>query len=307
MSDFGSNKFGLPNAVNGRVDQLSLSERCWSRLKRFGVRFFNVVKPLPQGVGSLLALSLLGSTVVYAAVVGGQSKVWVSELGSNVGLSVDRIKIDGLVETSKELVVHAIQAAGYDNSLLGLDLAQAQKNVVDLPWVEGAELRKVYPGFIQVSIQEKQPFALWQRHGEVVVIERDGSVIDKYQGSFVTGLPFVVGEDASERAYEFVQRIKKHKEVYNKAASFIRVSKRRWDVRLKNGMLIQLPEGDFETVLAEIALLDHRSSLLSRDVLIVDCRVRDRIALRLPADLAEKRREVLKKRVEEYKKSGRQA
>ena len=65
------------------------------------------------------------------------------------------------------------------------------------------------------------------------------------------------------------------------------IAGRRWDVRLDNGVTIQLPEGDPAEALAKLAEVDSATGLLSKDIELVDMRLSDRMVVRLMTSSVE--------------------
>ena len=82
-------------------------------------------------------------------------------------------------------------------SLVSFDVDKAQKRVAALPWVEAASVRKFYPGTLSVDIVERTPYALWQRDGEVFVIDEAGIEIAPLEEARFAKLPFLVGGGAN--------------------------------------------------------------------------------------------------------------
>jgi cell division protein FtsQ len=72
------------------------------------------------------------------------------------------------------------------------------------------------------------------------------------------------------------------------------VADRRWDLRLTNGIDVQLPESDVAAALDRLVGLDHDKKLLSRDITVVDLRLPDRVTVRLSDAAAAARNEALK-------------
>jgi cell division protein FtsQ len=74
----------------------------------------------------------------------------------------------------------------------------------------------------------------------------------------------------------------------------ILVADRRWDLRLSNGIDVQLPEDDVAAALHRLVELDRDKKLLSRDITAVDLRLPDRVTVRLSDAAAAARDEALK-------------
>ena len=74
----------------------------------------------------------------------------------------------------------------------------------------------------------------------------------------------------------------------------ILVAERRWNLRLKNGIDVRLPETDVEQALDTLVALDRDKKLLSRDIVAVDLRLPDRVTVRLSDEAAQAREDALK-------------
>jgi len=46
---------------------------------------------------------------------------------------------------------------------------------MELPLVKSARVLKLYPDNLVIAIEEREPYALWQRDGKVAVIAADGT------------------------------------------------------------------------------------------------------------------------------------
>jgi cell division protein FtsQ len=77
-----------------------------------------------------------------------------------------------------------------------------------------------------------------------------------------------------------------------KAAFF--VGERRWNLRLKDGLDIRLPENDVGNALATLSKLDRDDKLFSRDIVAVDMRLPDRFTVQLSDDAAKARDDLFK-------------
>jgi cell division protein FtsQ len=74
------------------------------------------------------------------------------------------------------------------------------------------------------------------------------------------------------------------------------IAERRWNLRMKNGIDVKLPETGVEHALDTLAGLDRDKKLLSRDITSVDLRLPDRVGVRLSDAAAQAREEMLKKK-----------
>ena len=188
------------------------------------------------------------------------------------------------------------QAAGIGpgTSLLFLDAVAAREGLLAVPWIADAQVRKLYPDRVDIEIVEREAFAFWQVKGKVQVIAEDGTVIAPVELAPRPDLPLVVGVGADKRAKGIVMLLARFPDIAAQTRAAVLVAERRWNLRMKNGIDVRLPEVDPAAALAELSGLDREKKLLSRDVVAIDLRLPDRITVRLSDDAAKAREEAMK-------------
>jgi cell division protein FtsQ len=271
------------------------------RFLRRPVRFFGRMVDgnfeAPRYSASILTAGFLALTGCYGAYLGGHIPVVVQAITSRLGFAVDEVKISGHRETSEIDVLERLGLDGW-TSTVGFDAEAARERIAGLPWVQAATVRKIYPDTLEIRIEERKPFAVWQHGSELSLIERSGHVIAPYAGGHAV-LPLIIGFGAPEAAPGFLDRIRSHPELFARTKGYIRVAERRWDVRFENGVTVKLPETGEDRALDELARLDGESGLLSRDISAVDMRFADRLVVQLTPEAATRReaavKEMLKK------------
>jgi cell division protein FtsQ len=99
-----------------------------------------------------------------------------------------------------------------------------------------------------------------------------------------------VGEGANEYAAQILPAVAAQPRLMERLEALVRVDNRRWDLRLKDGSLVQLPAVDEEAALIQLQQLDQKSRILElgferidlRDPTVVAVRPRDGV---LPGQL----------------------
>lgn len=236
----------------------------------------------PRHAGLKGAGALILATLIVGLVMGGHVQSVVASVTSDVGMTVERIKITGQRETS-ELDVLAALKIGDNASLATFDLAAARDRVEALPWVKQARLSKLYPSGLVVEIAEREAFALW-RHGQrVSIIDAEGMVLGDYLEERFASLPLVVGDGASMRASEIVALLEGFPGLQSRVKAAVLVADRRWNLVLDNNVEVWLPESGPDAALRKIAGLDGGNRLLDRAVARIDARFPDRLVVGLTA------------------------
>jgi cell division protein FtsQ len=291
-----------PRAENdlrgGRPDRLAwlasgrrLMGRSVSRIVRL---------PPPPGVGVAAAVLLLAATLGYGAFAGGHVAAivdWLKDArdraANAAGFRIAAISLTGPKEVSREEILTTAGVTGRA-SLLFLDAAAARTRLLANPWIADAAVLKLYPDRLQITITERQAFALWQKDGRVSVIAADGTVLEPFVENRYLGLPLVVGRGAQRQAKDFLAIVDRYPDIRSAVRASVLVAERRWNLRLNNGIDVRLPEADVEQALDRLVALDRDKKLLSRDIVAVDLRLPDRVTVRLSDAAAQVRDDALK-------------
>ena len=111
----------------------------------------------------------------------------------------------------------------------------------------------------------------------------------------LASLSFVVGNGAAAKARSFLAVLDQYPSIRDQVRASILVAERRWNLRLKNGIDVRLPDINIEQALETLARFDREKHLLSRDITAVDLRLPDRLTVRLSDAVAQAREEAFKK------------
>jgi cell division protein FtsQ len=257
-------------------------------LRRLSVRIANLRVPRGAGLAATAALFLF--TGMFGANRGDHWPAIRSglvslgdDMANAAGLRVIAVRLSGNRQLHHEDVM-TLAGIGERTSVLFFDPLSARDRLRASPWVADATIQKLYPNELMVSIVEREPFARWQRNGQIVVIAQDGAVIMPHVDARFTTLPLVVGQGAELRAREIVAHLADHPALAAQVHGASLVGQRRWTLVMKNGIDVLLPDADLGAALAALSRLDAEKSLLSRDVSAIDLRVRGRVSVRLSDD-----------------------
>ena len=255
---------------------------------------------LPKRFGIALTVLLLLGSASLGVVKGGHVEELVgalsdtrNALANSAGFRIPSVAINGRKQLSQDEVL-AIGGVNGRSSLLFLDAATVRDKLKTNPWIADATILKLYPGQLQIDIIERSAFALWQQDGRLSVIADDGAVLEPYMSRRFISLPLVVGKGADVRARDFLALLDRYPQVRSVTKAAIFVGERRWNLRLKDGLDIRLPENDVGNALALLSKLDKEDRLFSRDILTVDMRLPDRLTVQLSEDAAKAREELFK-------------
>jgi len=240
--------------------------------------------PLPsrRGLAVIGAVLVLGGGTVAAWHVERSGEIGRAFVAgtARLGLAVGNIEVIGRHMTSREAVLRAV-GAERGTPIFGISPEVVKTRLETLAWVRSASVERRLPDTLRIRLVEREPFALWQRDGKLALIDRDGTVItDEKLGRF-PGLIVLVGDDAPHRAEGLIEMLSSQPALASRVAAAVLVGGRRWNIRLDNGIDIELPESGSAAAWAQLARLQRSDSLLARNIQVVDMRLPDRLVVRV--------------------------
>jgi cell division protein FtsQ len=260
-----------------------------------------IERHVPRRAGIAATLMLLLASAGFGIVRGRHLDELSTALGdsrnalaNSAGFRITSVGINGRKQLTQDEVL-AIGGVNGRSSLLFLDASAVRERLKANPWIADATVLKLYPGALQISIVERKAFALWQQDGRLSVIADDGAVLEPYVTRRFLSLPLVVGKGAETRARDFLALLAQYPQVRDATRAVVFVGQRRWNLRLKDGLDVRLPENDLDKALTELSRLDKEDHLFSRDIVAVDMRLPDRLTVQLSDDAAKAREELFKK------------
>jgi cell division protein FtsQ len=250
---------------------------------------------------ALAAFVILGMGA-YGAIHGGHAPYVgqaIFEAGNTLaraaGFETVRLEARGLnALTYDDLLFQSGLTPGSTLLLVNAEYTRAQ--LKRHPRIAEAMVRKLYPDRLEIEIEEREAFARWQNNGQVQLVAKDGTVLGPSVDPKMMSLPLVIGKGAEKRAAAFFALMEHFPSVKAETRAGVLIAERRWNIRLKNGTDVRLPEEDPAQALARLVELDRTRQILTRDVNVIDLRAADRVSVTLPDAAAEARLKTKSKR-----------
>lgn len=179
--------------------------------------------------------------------------------------------------------IREILGLNFPISSFDLDLADLRNRVLSLPPVETAEVRLEGGSILHVKVKEKVPALLLKDDTGIHVLNKNGDYIRPLLSTeYGSKLPVITGEGAQKAAAEAFILFSALYEKLDEVRGLVLVGGRRWNIVLKSGQVIMLPEKKPEQAVQKILILDKAEKILSRDIAVFDFRLPYRITLRFP-------------------------
>lgn len=228
----------------------------------------------------LVCVLLLAGLAVQSFGQGTSLRARLGDATARLGLRVQEIRIEGQQKTPDELLRAALGVQRGD-SILGFSVDAARRRLEAIDWVKSATVERRLPGLVVVKLVERRPFAVWQLDGKFTLVDRDGNTVsDSDVATFADQVPLIVGPGAPQAAAALLDLLQQQPGILSRMVAAVRIGDRRWNLRMKNGADILLPEGAEAQALARLAQLQSQYALLDRPLRTVDLRLPDRLVIR---------------------------
>ena len=250
-----------------------------SAIKLFLRRQRVLVRPALLGLAGLTALALITVGVLATDPASRLRGVASAISHTGPGFTVHDIQVEGREYTPRDIFDTALGVRRGD-ATLGFDPAAARARLEASAWIASAHIERRLPGTIIVRIAERRAYAVWQRDGRFSIIDREGAVMQSDNLGAFGPLPLVVGAGANEAAAGIIDLLRAHPAIAGRVEAAVRVSERRWNLKLVQGPDVLLPEGHEAAAITRLAEMHGRDRLLDRPLAAIDMRLPDRLVLR---------------------------
>lgn len=263
--------------------------RPYAPAKLGAVRGVGLPPQIALGVAAIAVLIALAGALIaehrgQAQAGAGAGNSAFDRMTAHLGLKVGNLVVQGATPMAKDDIVKAAQVYR-DQPILGLDLAAVRARVEKVGWVKQARIVRLLPDTIVIAVIQRSTLAVWQHQGHTLVIDGEGHTIPEADPSRFPQLPLVVGEGANDAAAQILPLVASRPRLTQRLDALVRVDGRRWDLRMNDGGLIQLPPTGEDAALIQLDQLDQKSRILELGFARIDLRDPEMVTVR-PKDAA---------------------
>jgi cell division protein FtsQ len=232
-----------------------------------------VAAVLVAGMGVMLATGHRGERLADAAHRALDSRF------ASAGFALREVRLVGATDASRRDILAAAQVF-HDQPLLSLDLDAVRHRVEQVGWVRRVRVVRLLPDTLLIAVDERSLEAVWEHEGHITVVDRTGAPVPEADPGRFPNLPLIVGAGANEAAAGVLPAVLSRPRLVQRLEALVRVDGRRWDLRLRDGTIIQLPSDTEEAALIQLDQLDQRSRVLDLGLARIDLRDPEMVAVR---------------------------
>ena len=150
---------------------------------------------------------------------------------------VTNIEVSGLGEIENKLMIDQIKNLKLSN-IFFINKAEINNLISSNPLIEKYQIFKSYPSAIKIIVKKTNFIAKINHNNEIFVIGSNGKLIpNTFQ---VSDLPYIFGKPEIQDFLKFKQIVDQSKFSFDEIDSFYFFPSKRWDIKLKNNILLKL-------------------------------------------------------------------
>lgn len=198
---------------------------------------------------------------------------------ADLGFRVEEIMVSGRRQTARPDLLAAVRLSR-GAPILAFDVVQARARIEALPWIKAATVERMLPNTVLITVKEREPLALWQLDGNLALIDTEGETIPRQGLDPYAKLLLVVGAGAPAEAADLIATLSTQPALMAHVRAATWVGGRRWNLHLKHGIDVRLPEDRPAEAWQRLARYQQEHDVLRRNVQVLDLRLPDRLIVR---------------------------
>lgn len=251
-------------------------------------------EPEVYGDASQVSSVIFGLVMVVAMIVAGAALLggslskagqrWGGAMDStarSVGLSVTTVEVVGLEHvpaTARSVRTAAMIERG--ENMFRADPHRIRKRIEETGLVKSVNVYRMWPDTVIIRADAAEATALWYDGEKWAVIDSLGRQMQRQKASDHLALVRTSGIGAPEAVPVLEAALSGQGALLSEIEIARRVASRRWDLKLKSGMIVRLPgDENIEAAIPRLVAAHREGKLLSRSLAAIDLRVEGQMVL----------------------------
>ena len=189
-------------------------------------------------------------------------------------IKIKNINVLGLESKDNQIILDKIKYLKLEN-IFSINKNEILKILNSNSLIESYEIFKIYPSTINIIIKKTEFLAKINDNGKIFLIGSNGKLIPTVKP--YKDLPFIFGTPKIDEFLKFKQIIDNSKFSYNQIENLYFYQSKRWDLKLKENILLKLPN-DFSNKTLD-TLYEFLEEYNVKNFTIIDSRIKNQIIL----------------------------
>ena len=189
-------------------------------------------------------------------------------------LSVKDINVTGLENEDNSIISKKIKNLKLDNIYL-INKKELNTLIETNNLVEKYFIFKKYPSSLNINIDKTNFLAKISKNGKIYDLASNGKLIENRHSN--SQLPFVFGNPEIVEFFNIKKIIDESQISFEEIESLYFFLSKRWDLKLRNNIIIKLPNDNTKEGLKLVSEFLHNNEF--KDIKIIDARIKNQIIL----------------------------
>jgi len=193
--------------------------------------------------------------------------------------SFSKIKVIEVLGLKQELNERIKSKVSYlkNKNIFRISEKKIMNDLNQYSFIEKYKVLKIYPSKIIIHLTKTDHIAKTMLNNKKYIVGSNGKLIDDKYVSDKIELPNIFGKFSSKSFIKLVEKIEYTKFNYNEIRNFYFFPSQRWDIEMKNNLVIKLPKNNLEKALTRINRLINNEAF--NNIKIIDLRISDQLII----------------------------
>ena len=188
--------------------------------------------------------------------------------------SIKNITVNGLEIEENSIISKKIKDLNLDNIFL-INKKNLSSLIASNNLVEKFFIFKRYPSTLNINIDKTNSLARISKNGKIYDLGSNGKLIENKHSN--NQLPFIFGNPEIIEFFNIKKIIDESQISFEEIESLYFFLSKRWDLKLRNNIIIKLPNDNIKEGLILVSKFLHNNEF--KDIKIIDARINNQIIL----------------------------
>ncbi len=185
---------------------------------------------------------------------------------------IENINVNGLKEKNNEIILKSLESLDLGN-IFFINNNEINKLISSFSIIENFEIFKKYPSSLNIEIKKTDFLARINKNDKILIIGSNGKLLENTKTEKY--LPFIFGSPNTDEFLKLKKIIDISKIDYNEIKNLYFFPSKRWDIELKNSILLKLPKQNLISSLDNVFIFLNNQEL--ENYKILDLRINNQL------------------------------
>jgi cell division septal protein FtsQ len=212
------------------------------------------------------------------------SSFYIQKYSDKYNYNLSKIEISKLQNIGEKEILYFFDAYK-EKSIFLIPVKKISKNMQKIKWINSINIKSNYKNVLFIDIVEEKPFAIYDNNNQKILFSENLVFLKILKNNTdYRDLITFYGMNSLDNSKKFILSLERS--FLEDISSATYINNRRWNLILKNGILLKLPENNFITSLENYKKIYVQFSNNDlKNIKIIDLRLINKVIIRYKDDL----------------------